>query len=78
MPLLGDTHQDGVVTISDVTTIQKYLAELEAFSDLQISLADANQDGVVNINDATTVQKYLAEFELPYPIGKPIAFEVDG
>lgn len=78
MPLLGDTNQDGAVTISDVTTIQKYLAELEAFSDLQISLADANQDGVVNINDATTVQKYLAEFELPYPIGKPIAFEVDG
>ena len=78
MPLLGDTNQDGAVTISDVTTIQKYLAELEAFSDLQTSLADANQDGVVTIDDATTVQKYLAEFELPYPIGKPIAFEVDG
>ena len=78
MPLLGDTNQDGAVTISDVTTIQKYLAEFESFNDLQISLADANQDGVVTIDDATTVQKYLAEFELPYPIGKPIAFEVDG
>ena len=78
MPLLGDANQDGKVTISDVTAIQRVLAELEAFSDLQISLADANQDGVVTIDDATTVQKYLAEFELPYPIGKPIAFEVDG
>ena len=78
MPLLGDTNQDGAVTISDVTTIQKYLAEFESFNALQISLADANQDGVVTIDDATTVQKYLAEFELPYPIGKPIAFEVDG
>ncbi|MBQ3299616.1 MAG: dockerin type I repeat-containing protein [Ruminococcus sp.] len=71
-PLLGDTNQDGIVTISDVTAIQRVLAELESFSDLQMLLADANQDGEVNITDATTIQRYLAEFVIPYPIGKPI------
>ena len=71
-PLLGDTNQDGIVTISDVTAIQRVLAELESFSDLQMLLADANQDGEVNITDATTIQRYLAEFDIPYPIGKPI------
>ena len=78
LPLLGDTNQDGIVTISDVTAIQRVLAELESFSDLQMLLADANQDGEVNITDATTIQKYLAEFDIPYPIGKPVAYEVDG
>ncbi len=71
-PLFGDTNQDGIATISDVTAIQRVLAELESFSDLQMLLADANQDGEVNITDATTIQRYLAEFDIPYPIGKPI------
>ena len=28
--------------------------------------------------DMDCKKKYLAELELPYPIGKPVAFEVDG
>lgn len=61
--LIGDTNHDGSITISDVTEIQKHLAELIHFSDEQLVLADTNGDGVVNITDATHLQKYLAEFD---------------
>lgn len=60
---IGDTNLDGSITISDVTEIQKHIAELIHFSDEQILLADTNGDGVVNITDATHLQKYLAEFD---------------
>ncbi len=61
--VLGDTNLDGKITISDVTAIQRHLAELELFSDEQLVLADTNGDGIVDINDATHLQKYLAEFD---------------
>lgn len=60
---IGDTNLDGNITISDVTAIQRHLAELELFSDEQIALADTNGDGKVDITDATHLQKYLAEFD---------------
>ena len=60
---IGDTDLDGNITISDVTEIQKYLAESIILTNVQLSLADTNGDGVVDINDATHLQKYLAEFE---------------
>ena len=61
--LVGDTNLDGTISISDVTAIQRHLAESELFTDKQLSLADTNGDGVVNITDATHLQKYLAEFD---------------
>ena len=60
---IGDTNLDGRITISDVTAIQRHLAELELFTDEQIALADTNGDGIINIIDATHLQKYLAEFD---------------
>ena len=60
---IGDANLDGSITISDVTEIQKYLAETIQFSSEQQVLADANGDGIVNISDATHLQKYLAEFD---------------
>ena len=60
---IGDTNLDGSITISDVTEIQKHLAELIHFSDEQQILADTNGDGIINITDATHLQKYLAEFD---------------
>lgn len=62
--LYGDANLDGRVTISDVTEIQKYLAELADFSDKQLLLADTNGDGLVDITDATHLQKYLAEYDV--------------
>lgn len=67
---LGDVSGDGSVNINDVTTIQRYLAELETLEGIYLHAADANQDGTVDISDATIIQMYLAEYEMEYPIGK--------
>ena len=61
--MLGDTDLDGNISISDVTAIQRHLAELARFTDEQLVLADTNGDGIINITDATHLQKYLAEFD---------------
>lgn len=67
---LGDVSGDGSVNINDVTTIQRYLAELETLEGIYLHAADANQDGTVDISDATIIQMYLAEYEMEYPIGE--------
>lgn len=61
--LLGDVNLDGIVNIVDATDIQKYLVDLEEFSDLQLSLADVDKDGSTKVIDATLIQKYIAELE---------------
>lgn len=71
--LLGDVDGDGTITISDATTIQKYIAEYELPNpDIIMLCGDVDGDGTITISDATTIQKYIAEYELPYPIGEPI------
>ena len=60
---IGDTNLDGRITISDVTAIQRHIAELELFSEEQMILADTNGDGEINIVDATHLQMYLAEYD---------------
>ena len=57
---IGDTNLDGIVSISDATTVQKYLVGLVFLNNTQKDLADTNGDGTINISDATTIQKYLA------------------
>jgi hypothetical protein len=56
--LRGDANGDGVVDITDVTTIQRYLAEYEVpvFDE---TAADADLDGEVDIIDATLIQRVL-------------------
>lgn len=51
--LLGDVNNDGVVNISDVTTLIDYLLG----SDVEVNLrnADCNSDGGINIADVTTL-----------------------
>ena len=61
--LVGDTNLDGTISISDVTAIQRHLAELARLTKGQLALADTNGDGKVDISDATYLQKYLAEFD---------------
>ena len=69
---LGDASGDGSVNINDVTTVQRYLAELDTMGGIYLHAADANQDGTVDIADATAIQMYLAEYEMDYPIGEVI------
>ena len=70
--LLGDANGDGNVNISDVTDIQRVVAEMDTFDDLRQKAADINGDGVVTIDDATFLQTYLAEFGTAYPIGEVV------
>lgn len=59
--LIGDVNSDGVINISDATTVQKYLAQLIDFNNEQQVIADTNGDGIINISDATQIQKYIAQ-----------------
>lgn len=71
--VLGDVDGDDLVTITDATTIQKYIAEYELPNpDMIKQCGDVDGDGQITVTDATTIQKYIAEYELPYPIGKPL------
>ena len=67
--IYGDANSDGYVNISDVTDIQRAVAEIDTLDDLRKKAADVNGDGVVTIDDATILQMYLAEFATDYPIG---------
>lgn len=67
--LRGDADGDGVVTISDVTAIQRHLADLKQLSGADLRAADVGCDGL-DITDATKIQRYLAEFEDSYHIGE--------
>ena len=60
-PIIGDVNSDGVISIADTTTLQKYLANIVDFDDEQFAVADTNGDGSVSIADATQIQKYLAQ-----------------
>ena len=57
--VIGDVDGNGVISVSDVTLIQKYLADLTEFTAEQIKIADVNGDGVVNVHDATAIQLLL-------------------
>lgn len=69
---LGETDRDGHVTISDVTAIQRHIADLEFLDSIYLYAADVNRDGVVDITDATELQRFLAEYDVDYPIGEVI------
>ena len=77
--VLGDTNVDRYITISDATTIQQLIAEINTPSVLDLchyeAMVDINQDGLCTINDATMLQCYIAEYnDTDYSgIGKPIA-----
>lgn len=58
--LIGDTNQDGKITISDVTEIQLYINEMITFNQKQKIAADVDEDGSVDIRDATYIMLYIA------------------
>ena len=58
---VGDVNGDGEITILDATCIQKYIVQLEDFTDKQKEVADVNGDGTINIMDSTQIQKYIVQ-----------------
>lgn len=69
---LGDVDGDGDITITDATTIQRYLAELETLDAIHLYAADANEDKEVDIADATAIQMAVAKIPTGHPIGEVI------
>lgn len=59
-PVLGDADRDGVLSVTDVTRIQEYLAELIEEEEIDLTVSDTNHDGYVSILDATHIQMFLA------------------
>lgn len=70
--LFGDSNEDNVVNIKDVTQIQKHLAGIVTLSEDGMFFADTDSNGVVNIKDATAVQKFLAGIQTGFEIGEYI------
>ncbi len=60
---MGDVNLDGRVSISDASLLQKYLAEMEELSPLQIELANLDGNSKITIYDVSLLQKQLAEME---------------
>ena len=54
----GDANGDGAVSISDVTCIQNYLADLPV--GIVLDAADVTGDGEIAVTDVTNIQYFLA------------------
>lgn len=66
LPLYGDVNNDGIISVDDITEVQKYLAKISEFSQEELIIADYNGDGKVNILDVTDIQKMLAFIDYKY------------
>ena len=65
-------NNDGIVSIRDVTAVQRLTAELETYDSLSEKAADVDVSGDVTISDATCIQHYLADYPTDYPINEPL------
>ena len=63
---IGDVDGNGVLDVSDATTIQKYLAGLIELTDRQRRVADVDKTGVVDIFDATAIKYLLVGMVIGY------------
>ena len=70
--IVGDTDEDGKITIMDATLIQLYLANSSELSDLALLAADTDEDGKVSIMDVTLIQLYLASKDTGTKIGETV------
>lgn len=59
--ILGDVDMDGMVSARDAVELQKYLAGITTFDDIQKTYADTNGDGQINIFDVTRIQRFVAD-----------------
>lgn len=70
--LYGDTNEDGVINVRDVSYIQKVLAEVETETMEFRFIADVYQDMSVDVRDVTTLQKYIAGIYTQLPVHSEI------
>lgn len=70
--ILGDADGDGIVTIFDVTWIQRLLLDMKVPETFSETAADADADGEISIIDATWIQRWLSGMKIPHSIGEEI------
>ncbi len=64
---IGDTDNDGQISIMDATAIQMHIAQLTTLSDDAILISDVDFDEDITIIDTTEIQLYIAQLsENPY------------
>lgn len=63
----GDANGDGRVTVSDVTCVQRHVAEIEKISEEKLKAACVGGDGMLTVKDATLIRQYLAEIINHFP-----------
>ena len=56
----GDANGDGKVSVADATAIQKFVASIIEFSDVQKAAGEVTGDNRLTVADATKIQKYIA------------------
>lgn len=56
----GDVNADGIISILDVTLIQKSLSGANSSEKYYSQYSDFDYSGRTDVNDATMIQKYLA------------------
>ena len=60
---MGDADNDDVISVSDVTELQKIAAEMTSPDRRTLFACDVNGDGKTDITDATCVQRFIAELD---------------
>lgn len=66
--ILGDANNDGIVSISDATAIQRHLAQLEQIPEERLRASMVCDGKTLTIADVTTIQKKLAEIIDHFPV----------
>ena len=66
--ILGDANNDGIVSISDATAIQRHLAQLEQIPEELLRASKVCDGKTLTITDATTIQKKLAKMIDHFPV----------
>ena len=69
--IYGDVNFDGNIEISDATEIQREIASIVTFTELQMFASDVNRDGKTTVEDVTLIQKYLADYDVEF-VGEKI------
>lgn len=59
--LPGDVNVDGTIDVSDVVSLQKYLAGTSDFNNKEMFLSDVNKDGIIDLRDVTALQIYISQ-----------------
>lgn len=62
LSLKGDINMDGLVNVSDVTTLVDYILERDP-SPCDVDACDVNEDGNINVSDVTTLVDIILERE---------------